>query len=623
METQYQDRMENGEHIREVLIPHTDTHGRNYLFGASKKQLGAEGFTPFFIRNMLLMTLVFLIPGLLLSIFISKWLTTPIAELARAAEGIADGNYDRAITISGPFEVNLISTQLNGMRLAVQEHINSLHTTLQYLENFQMSVNSSPAIFIKARLDDSFSIDFISDNILVTGYTSEQLIRGDISWKSFVPSEDLARRKKDIFIALEAGKESHRLEIRLHWKDGSVHDYESWGKFIRDESGSPTHISGFLLDVTEQKKSNEQNTLHQKQLEASMHELREFNNFVVNSPIFIYLVKIDDNFTTEFISENFSSMGYSPESLRNGNLNWEDIIPPEQYKELTQTIQHMLQLKRKSFVLETAIRWPSGDLHWYKCWNQIIPNEDGEPVSIQGIMTDITDLKEAHTRDIDYQIRLKALARDLIKAEDRERRHLAYVLHDDIGQMLAALNMKLSVLLEKSGMEMSADLVLQVDQLLKKIMNSTKSLTWEISPTSLYETDIAAGLERMAADLNTYFGLEVSILTAGIRVELDREISAFIFRCTRELLVNTAKHSGQKKAEVGISQYGDKVHLVVSDQGIGFNPDELENSERPNFGLFSIRERLEYMNGTMHIESSMGKGVKTMIIIPLEIDASL
>ena len=619
MEIQYQDNIDQWEGIRAALIPYTDIHGRKYLFGASKKLDAIDALSPDIMRNTLVTALVFLVPGLLFSFFFSRWLSRPITNLATTAEQIGAGNYNAETAVEGPFEVNVISAQLE----TIQEHTTSLHATQDRQENFQRSVNNSPAIFTKALFDDTFTIQFVSDNISVTGYTSEQMVNGEIQWDAFIPIEDLDRRKRIIVKARESGQESYQFDTRMIWADGSTHWYESCGRFIYNDSGTPTHVQGFFIDITERITANEQDAIHRKHLEETMRELQKFQNMVISSPILIYRVKMDKDLTTEFITDNFSIMGYDPDKFRSGELKWKDILKEDQLVEIDRKIQQTLADKKNNYVAEIFIRWASGEIHYYKCWNQFIRDEHGTPVAIQGIMTDITDLKNSHLRDVEYQSRLKALARKLVQVENRERRHLAYVLHDDIGQMLAALNMKFSALSETTNQQRIPELVAQVDELIGQIMESTKTLTWEISPTSLYETDMAAGLEHMADDLKNFFGLDVSIITAGIRVELDRETSAFTFRCTRELLINTAKHSGQDHAEVGISQYGDKVHLVVSDQGKGFNLQDLENSVRPGFGLFSIRERLESIHGAMHIESAPGQGTKIMLIIPLDISALL
>jgi signal transduction histidine kinase len=183
--------------------------------------------------------------------------------------------------------------------------------------------------------------------------------------------------------------------------------------------------------------------------------------------------------------------------------------------------------------------------------------------------------------------------------------------------MLAALNMKLCALREATDNKRNDDLDRQVDELLAGIMKNCKTLTWEISPTSLYETDIAAGLERMADDIHNLFGLSVDIQPLEKRMELNRNSAALLFRCTKELLVNAAKHSGSRSAHLSISLNRNRVRLEVSDQGKGFDTSEHENGSTSGFGLFSIRERLANIDGSMNIDSQPSQGTNVVVVIPL------
>ncbi|WP_372795744.1 PAS domain-containing protein [Pontiella sp.] len=355
----------------------------------------------------------------------------------------------------------------------------------------------------------------------------------------------------------------------------------------------------------------------------TLRELEKIMNIVAQSPILIYQVKADPDMTTEFISDNYRLMGYDMEHLRNGTIKWGDLIPAEDLERVDEIVAQSLAKGSDAHTTELRMKWADGTYHWYKCWNRFLRDESGEIASVQGIMTEVTDVHEAHERGIKYQNRLRALTQDLLQAEDRERRQLAMALHDDIGQMLAALNMKFSVLKETEDPAAAEALVPQVDELISRIMQTTKSLTWEISPTSLYEMDIAAGLERMAEEIHDLFGLETRIDAAGPRIFLDKNTCAIIFRCAKELLVNIAKHAGVKKASVGISHYGDKAHLVVSDTGRGFQVEELEESSKKSYGLFSIKERIEHLGGSMRIETSPQKGTKIMLIIPIDVEETL
>ena len=756
MEPEYRINKDKWGTIRVVLIPHYDAHGRKYLVGASIKQSDVEAMMPVVLRNSITKAIMFLIPGLIFCLLVSRWLTRPVSALAEAAAEIGAGNYTKKVSLRAAHEINIVADQLNAMSNAIQMHVESLEKTLRIQEHFRQSVNSSPTIFSRALIAEGFPLEFISDNIGVTGFSAGQLLAGEASWTDFIPQEDLERSAELIQEAIDNGRDTYKLEVRLKWADGDMHWYESWGRFIRDENGAPVYVQGFLIDITDEKQARDQLADQQLQLQLANRELENFHQIITASPVMIYIVKADEELTTEFISENYAVMGYDLEDLRSGAVKWKDLIHPEDQGQAERAIYEALESGSLNHTNVLRMAWASGEYHWYQAWNQIIVDEAGQPLYIRGVLTDITelkhvqereahhqreldasvaeiqrlysivtsspiivyrldfvpgkwpvnfisenvtmlgyaqsdllsgktswysinhpddipkaervvrealeqnrdtfnleariltaagevrhmeswnrfnrdkegniiqiqglfnditDLKEAHDRDLKYQHRLKALAEDLIQVEDRERRQLAIALHDDIGQMLAALNMKLTVLKETSDRRRIDELVMQVDELLHRIMQTCKSLTWEISPTSLYETDIAAGIERMAADLKTYFGLDLNVVTAGERIEVDRELSALIFRCAKELLINSAKHAGTNKAEIGISQYENKVHLVVTDEGEGFDPSENGNGGS-GFGLFSIRERIEHINGSMQIESEPGKGTRIMLIFP-------
>lgn len=355
----------------------------------------------------------------------------------------------------------------------------------------------------------------------------------------------------------------------------------------------------------------------------SLQELDQVLNVVKQSPIQIYRVKANKEMTAEFLSENFKMMGYDIEDLLRGAIKWADLISSEDLKRIENAITDARTKGSDTYTSEIQIRWADGEYHWYKCWNQFIRDDRGEIISIQGIMTEISDLQEARERDKLHHNRLRALTQDLLQAEDRERRRLALTLHDDIGQMLAALNMKISVLGDSTDPEFIQALTPQIHELLSQIMETTKSLTWAISPPSLYEMDIGAGLERMAEELHDVFGIKTTVHAAGQHIILDKNTSAVIFRCTKELLVNIAKHAGVKEAEVGISHYGNKAHLIITDEGNGFDPDISDQSSKKSYGLFSIKERIEHLGGSVRIESSPGQGTKIMLIIPIDIDETL
>jgi signal transduction histidine kinase len=100
---------------------------------------------------------------------------------------------------------------------------------------------------------------------------------------------------------------------------------------------------------------------------------------------------------------------------------------------------------------------------------------------------------------------------------------------------------------------------------------------------------------------------------------LNNEGRVLLFRAVRELLFNVLKHAQTSRARVRLHRDGDHVRLAVEDNGVGFAPDRLcaSSAKIEGFGLFSIRERLNYFHGRMEINSVPGQGTTVILTIPL------
>lgn len=232
----------------------------------------------------------------------------------------------------------------------------------------------------------------------------------------------------------------------------------------------------------------------------------------------------------------------------------------------------------------------------------------------QAIQQNHTEQSKAHERDIQYQDRLKALGQELAATEYRERRYFADALHENLGQMLVGLNLKLAALKETTDRDRIDMLVPQVEDLLQQLIQTCKSLTWQVSPPALYKSDIKAGLEHMARELKEFLDLDVHISHLDHRIELSSDVSALLFSSAKELLVNIAEHAGSSVAGIELYLRPDRIQLVVSDQGIGFD----NSSPSEGLGLFKIQERLSYANGSLKIKSLAGLGSRITIEIPLD-----
>jgi signal transduction histidine kinase len=212
---------------------------------------------------------------------------------------------------------------------------------------------------------------------------------------------------------------------------------------------------------------------------------------------------------------------------------------------------------------------------------------------------------------------LQALASELTRAEHRERRRLAQILHDHLQQLLYAARLNLDSLRRHApGEAPSPETIDRVDSLLGECIAESRSLTLELSPPALYEAGLAAGLEWLGRHMEQTCGLTVDVTADADAEPQSDELRVLLFEAARELLFNVVKHSGSRCAQVRLSTAnGNGIELTVSDLGSGFVPPDSkgEKAAPAGFGLFSIRERLELMGGRLRIDAAPGRGTRVTI----------
>jgi PAS domain S-box-containing protein len=224
------------------------------------------------------------------------------------------------------------------------------------------------------------------------------------------------------------------------------------------------------------------------------------------------------------------------------------------------------------------------------------------------------ELAEGVLRERSQQ--LTRLASELALAEQRERRRLAAVLHDNLQQLLVAARFQLGAL-RRRGEEKDRRAVDGVQELLEESIEVSRSLTGELSPPILYEGGLIAGLEWLATWMERKHGLSVELRTEAAAMPESDDMTVLLFESVRELLLNAVKHSGVKRAEVNLCSLGEQVELTVSDSGAGFDPQlATRHAEGGGFGLFSIRERLALLGGSLKIDSAPGRGSRFALRAP-------
>jgi len=201
---------------------------------------------------------------------------------------------------------------------------------------------------------------------------------------------------------------------------------------------------------------------------------------------------------------------------------------------------------------------------------------------------------------------VRELARALTLAEHEERRRIAHVLHEDLQQTLAGA--QISVALGDAA---------RAEGLLSEAIETTRRLSHELAPPLVRGGSVAELLAWVAARKRELYGLDVTIDVQGEVVVGREDLRVLLYQLLRELLFNVAKHAGTGRARVTAERAGDRVRIVVKDEGAGFDPAALDAARAPGgLGLASVRERLALVGGRLEVESAPGVGTRVTVELP-------
>jgi PAS domain S-box-containing protein len=297
--------------------------------------------------------------------------------------------------------------------------------------------------------------------------------------------------------------------------------------------------------------------------------------------------------------------GYSREELLGTSIA--DLEATESSEEVC---AHMEKVRRNgSDLFESQHRAKDGSL-WPVEINAAYWEAAGGHLFV--FVRDITERKEAELALRESELRLAA-------AEDYERRRLAEDLHDDLGQLMAVIKLKIGEMmalrLTPEQEEAASECARVVDLANRKM----RSMTFQLSPPMLDELGLLASIQWLADEMRYFYKLDVLVEDDGFPKSLDPVLNAPLFRVIRELLINVAKHARVDKATVKLAM-DDKRRLAVnvSDAGIGFVEGGMARENgMAGYGLLSVRQRLRQMGGEMRIVSVPNEGTSVTLSVPL------
>jgi signal transduction histidine kinase len=241
-------------------------------------------------------------------------------------------------------------------------------------------------------------------------------------------------------------------------------------------------------------------------------------------------------------------------------------------------------------------------------------DEIGELAEAFNTMT--SGLAQAEQERAEREQLRSQLLEKVIGAQEEERRRVARELHDETGQALTSLMVRLQTVYQQCA---SPELRSQIDDLrllLLQTLDGVHNMAVALRPSVLDDLGLVAALRRYVQDCHTRFPLEVDLVVVGVEAQrLPPAVETALYRIIQESLTNIARHAHAKTASILLERHNGRVRAIIEDDGIGFDPQRA--AEEGRLGLYGMRERAELLNGTLTIESRPGEGTAVYVEVPV------
>jgi PAS domain S-box-containing protein len=263
--------------------------------------------------------------------------------------------------------------------------------------------------------------------------------------------------------------------------------------------------------------------------------------------------------------------------------------------------------RRESFQLEYRLRRFDGQYRWILDSGVPRFDPDGTFIGYVGSAIDVTQHKLAKAA-------LSTMSQRLIDALEEQRAWIARELHDDIGQRFSLLMLNLRRLCDRGSLPEIREAIHETIQQALDLYSGMRALSHRLHSPSLDYVGLTAAASGYCNELAEQYKVKISFHSENVPC-LSGEIALCLFRVLQEALQNAIKHSGSQQLGVLLTAGTAEIELVVVDRGNGFEPEQAFKGV--GIGLTSMKERLKLMNGTLSIDSGLGRGTTIHARVPL------
>jgi len=441
----------------------------------------------------------------------------------------------------------------------------------------------------------------------IYGYTQEELA-GRTAFQLYADPRELDR----MLDRLRRHGVVREYEILMRKKDGSVVPMDISLSLLKDGRGATIGSVCVARDLSERKKAEAALTQAQEELWRYSQDLerqvreraREISSILTYTPSVVYLTDREGRY--RLVNARFEELfGLTQNEVRGRTVS--DLFPPDIAAPRRASDLAALT-ERRPYQVEEPFPHPGG-VRWYLTVKFPLYDDAGDVTGLCGISTDITALKRA-------QDQLRRLSGSVITSQEQERAALARELHDELGQVLTALRMDAVWLFErvKAADDRAGERALGMCDLIDHAIDEVRGLATRLRPGVLDDFGLTDALDWYTREFAKRTRLACYFEHFGVPA-LEGVVATAAYRIAQEALTNVARHARATQVRVTLQAAAGRLTLTVADNGRGFTPAALVETDC--LGLAGMRERAALVGGTLDLTSQPGRGTRVEFTLPL------
>ena len=264
---------------------------------------------------------------------------------------------------------------------------------------------------------------------------------------------------------------------------------------------------------------------------------------------------------------------------------------------------------------EISLRADGGALLPINMTSIAIPASPESMDHCRTVLLDISGVKEKEAELTRSRQLLRSLSAHLEHVREEERMRLAREIHDELGQKLTALRFEVAMLGKAAEPPSLSQSVPTLLKMIDDTIESVRAIASDLRPAVL-DLGLVAALEWQIQDFRRRTSIDCTFKASDDDIHLENNRATALFRIVQECLTNIVRHAAASKVRLVLNKMGERLHIQVSDNGIGLAADALSKSR--SFGIAGMRERVLLLDGVLDISSHRGHGTTLLFSIPLQ-----